>query len=197
MAFAAEQFVVDQPYAPLVLDKAQIEGSLWLGELQEYPHLYAFTVPASTTVRVELRAVDHTNEQPLFAGIMVRDRAGEGVQEVARLGQTENWSLEKSPRSKMSYQVRQPFETTLAPGAYRFEVSTPDNQGRYVLQFGTGDAGAGYFASLGDIREIQAFHGYGWWHIFRTTHIYVPFLLIGILLVMGYTWQYARRRKIL
>lgn len=194
---AADEFTVPEPYVPLAVEPAQVAGSLWLGDLDGYPHLYAFALPATTTVRVELRAVDHRGEQPLFAGILVRDRSERGVQEIARLGRTDKWSLEQSSRTKMNYLVRQPFETTLGPGEYRFEVSTPDNQGRYVLQFGVGDAEAGYFATLGDIRQIQAFHGYSWWHIFRTTHVYFPFLLIGILVGMAYTWRYARRRKLL
>lgn len=197
-AFAADEFSVPTPYAPLVLEEGQVDGSLWLGELNGYPHLYAFTVSGTTTVRVELRSVDmNGDELPLFAGILVRDQESTGVQEVARLGRTDQWDPERSSRTKMQYLVREPFETSVSPGEYRFEVSTPDNQGRYVLQFGLGDAEAGYFAALGDIRQIQAFHGYGWWHIFRTTHVYLPFLLIIIMLGMAATWYYARRRKLL
>jgi hypothetical protein len=193
---AAEVFTTAAPYEPRELSVGTVTDSLWLGELTNYPHLYTFSLPSTTTVQVELRAIPTRQEMSSsdLAGILVADTGDGSVREVARLSRTANWTVTKDGRSGVTYLARDPFAAKLGPGVYRFEVSTPKNQAKYMLRFGGPEDNQGYFAALGEIRTIHSFYGYGIWYMLTSPYVYVPLLLL--LLVIGFagTVWYARGR---
>ena len=198
VVLAQSQFLLfDQPYVPFLIPS--VETSQWFySELQNFPEMYQFDLMATSTFSVQIMAVDHTSRAPGLSGILVKDDSTGGVREIRRfLANSADWAVVRERRTQMQYKQGPQMAQELGPGTYRLEISTPDNQGRYSLRIGEERPTVGYFASLGEIRSIQAFHGFSWWHMFRTSHVYVPILILVILVGVVSTLYYARRQRML
>lgn len=188
-----------EQYAIYELPDDLLEEQLAYGELLGYPDTYQFRLAATTTVTVAIWDVDHTVDTSLLSGIVVYDEGQRGVREITRLSAAEaDWEMYTDARTTMRYRTGPIYTGDLSPGIYRVEISTPDNEGRYRMLFSAEDSTqSGYFATLRDIRATQVFHGYAWWYMLRTAHVYIP---IGIILFgvgIYATWRYARRRDLL
>ena len=188
----------DIPY--LVYDIEEYADGLWFySELIDYPEMYGFSLDATTTVKFSIDAIDHTGRVPGFSGIVVKDQGQEGVREVGRfLANDASWDVYTDPRTKMQYREGPSKSFTLGPGNYRVEVSTPNNRGRYVLKLGPATTPtSGYVQALREIRATHHFHDYGALHMLRTSHVYLPPLILFIGLGIFATYRYARRRRLL
>lgn len=197
MTSAQSTFLVfDIPY--LVFDIPEYTDGLWFySELDNYPEMYGFVLTSTTTVQLGIDAVDHTRRAPSISGILVEDREQEGVREVGRfLAGEASWDVFTDRRTQMEYRSGPSLIRDLGPGSYRVEVSTPTNEGRYVLKLGPAETpNSGYVDSLREIRAVQDFHGFGWLHMFRTSHVYLPFLIVFIFIGIAGTYWYARRQR--
>ncbi len=198
MVAAQSRFLVfDVPY--LVYDMPEYADGLWYySELENYPEMYGFILTSTTTVHLGIDAVDHTRRAPGISGILVEDREQEGVREVGRfLAGDAAWEIFTDRRTRMEYRSGPQITRELGPGSYRVEVSTPTNEGRYVLKLGPSETpNSGYTDSLREIRATQDFHGYGWLHMLRTSHVYVPILVHFILIGIAGTYWHARRKQL-
>ena len=187
---------VERPYDPYLLTTDIPWQQTLYGDLQGFPDLFEFTITATSTIPIVLRAIDLDGGESPFSLILVRDEAQRGVSEVLRLVTREIvWEPYTDRQTKMSYLTAPTITPNLEPGTYRLEVSTPDNEGRYAIVFGENVQRLGYLAAWQTIRSIHDFHGYGAIHMLRTSHAQIPFLIILILLGMAGTWYYARRRR--
>ena len=188
----------DIPY--VVYEIEEYTDGLWFySELMDHPEMYGFSLDATTTVKFSIDAIDHTVRAPGFSGILVKDQGQEGVREVGRfLANDASWDVYTDSRTKMQYREGPSKSVTLGPGNYRVEVSTPNNHGRYVLKLGpAATPSVGYVQALREIRATQHFHGQSGWHMFRTSHVYLPPLIIFISLGIFATYRYARRRRLI
>ena len=187
---------VGEPYEPYLLADDMIQQQVVYSELLGFPDLYEFELAATSTIPVQVRAVDETAEVD-FSLILVADEGNAGVREIFRLPARQSvWQLYTDTSTRMSYLVSEVLEPELAPGIYRLEVSTPDNEGRYSIIFGEESSTVGYFARFGEIRSIHNFHGYGPLSMFRTAHVYMPILIVIVLFGLFFTWRYARRNRL-
>lgn len=186
----------DVPYVVYQID-TYTDGQWYYSELIDHPEMYGFSLSATTTVHFAIAAVDHTDRAPGFSGILVEDEGQRGVREVGRfLANDASWNVFTDSRTKMEYRTGPRMSTTLGPGEYRVEVSTPNNVGRYVLKLGTATTPqSGYIQALREIRATQDFHGHGWLHMVRTKHVYVPIVLGVIFFGLYGAYRYSRRKK--
>ena len=186
----------DIPYQ--VYDIPEYTDGWWsYSELRDYPEMYGFVLTSTTTVQLRIDAIDHADESPSISGILVQDRGQEGVSEIGRfLADDAAWDVFIDRRTRMMYRNGPEITRELGPGNYRVEVSSPSNEGRYVLKLGSSETpNSGYFESLREIRATQDFHGFGWSYMLRTSHVYVPILLFFMLIGIAGTYWYARRQR--
>lgn len=183
------------PYAPLAIN-AEIETEqLYLGELRGDPHMYEVTLEEEGEFVLTL--VQRSTEAPVpFSLIVVRDNDNHrGVTEVGRLtGKDIEWSEYYDGAFALSFLRSETVSYTLTPGVYRFEVSTPDNIGKYLLVLGTKPDDTGYFAKLGDIRLVQDFFGASFFRIFISTYVLYP---VGVVVLIGLIYATWRRQRAL
>ena len=199
-AVAQSRFLVfDIPY--LVFDIPEYRDGLWYySELDNYPEMFGFVLMSTTTVHLTIDAVDHTRRAPGISGILVKDQGAAGVQEVGRfLAGDVSWDIFTDRRTRMEYRAGPSITRELGPGNYRVEVSMPTNEGRYVLKLGPSETpkSANYVDALREIRATQDFHGFGVMHMFLTSHVYLPILILFFLLGIAGTFWYARRKQLL
>ena len=168
------------------------------GDLAGNPDTYQFTLTASTTLTFILYTLDEQDAHPIFSNIIVADEGNRGVREIDRMQAAAlQWEPYQSATTKMRYRRSEEREIDFAPGTYRVEVSTPDNVGAYRMDIhGEDTPRVGYFSTLANIRAVQSFHGYAWWHLFRTSTVLTPLLFIIVVMGMLGTWWYARRHKL-
>lgn len=183
-----------EPYA--VVDLATYTGvqELYLGNLNDFPIMYEFSVSEEQVLRAEL-SQRYTGKEPIkFSLIVVRidDNTG-SVKEVVRLNPTsDDWRVERDRVIGMTFWRGPKLEETLATGTYRVEVSTPDNQGKYGLLLGTVSSDAGYFATLGTVRTVQKFFGHTFFRLLASSYVYYPLGILLLIFGLRKTWQYRK-----
>ncbi len=182
------------PFEPVVLAEPDVELSrTYLGTLDGYPDMVEFSVFASTSLALQLWQAP-TDTPTQFGLIVVRvNEDGRGVTEVAR-AQQERVVWETTPIEALgsSLTVSESLETTLAPGQYRIEVSTPTNQGAYVLQLLNGE-GHGYFTTVASVFAVQQHFSLGVFALLRSPYVLYPIGLVVVGLGLFFTWRYHRR----
>ena len=197
-AYVVELFPPDVRYEPVSVTGALSDKRTILGELNNAPHLYEFRIVATSTFAVVLYAVDEDDPDPQFAGIVVRQEPRGGVHEVARLHPADaDWSLWREPLTRMKYRQGPSYQTELTPGTYQFEVSTPDNDGRYAVTIGTDEVSVGYLTLVRNIYRTQQFHGAHWWALLGTLPMFIPLAFGGTVGVAYCGVRFARRRGLL
>lgn len=194
--FAVQFNEITVPYENYVVTQSDIEALTLYGELNNFPDMFELNYTATTSVSFAVDALGESEQIPLFSGIIVRDEGSAGVREISRLpAHSAEWELERDPRTKMLYQRGPVAMVEFSPGTYRIEISTPDNFGKYRVLINEGSAAPKYLAAVSEIRAIQHFHGFSWWHMLRTSHVYVPMLILVILFGLGGTYYLARRHR--
>jgi hypothetical protein len=186
---------VASPYAIVPVTEDIKNPQLHLGVLDNFPVMYEFYLASSTDFRAKI-------SQPIISGkatpnpfglMLVRqDDRGGGVTEIARLTSAEDsWSITKDSSIGSSFWQGEEIETTLQSGTYRIEVSTPDNEGKYLLNFGP-EGDYGYFASLSRAWTIQQFLGYSPLRILTSSLVYYPLGILFITFLISRTWKYRK-----
>lgn len=177
---------VTQPdvFTPDVLTAPSTDATYY-GELTDWPHTFTFVV--STPTPVQYTVATAADGAPVSL-LLVRE-ARRGVEEVARQnGATVAWQALRDPRLGVALRQAPTIETTLDPGRYKLEISSPVNQGKYQLAVGAGSSG-GYWATIRDTFVVHNFYGH-WSSAFATWRV----LLLG-LLVAGLGWWLWRRSR--
>ncbi len=182
------------PYEVMVQEGSPEREHLILGTLNGDPVMYEITSDVQFTLTVEIRAVPGGEAQPQFSGIIVRQNEELGVAEVARLRATEtNWPPVRDKVTGLTYQAGPFWSESEHAGTYRIEVSTPTNQGAYMLQLGTVPERVGYRATVRSIATVYDFYGVSKFRMFNSPYIHYP---VGIVVVLGLilaTWYLQRR----
>lgn len=169
----------------------------YYGVLEGHPHTYEFTVAATSTIFIQTLLPDVPDDTVFTkpSGLLVEVLASGRVAEIIRLTPGEaNWESEFEPFGGDRYLQGPLFRDELAPGIYRFEVSTPDNMTKYVLAIGDEErwSGTNPLTLLGRIYQVKQFYGKPWYAVWQSPFYYVPtIILLGIL---GF-WYYRRQRR--
>ncbi|MCU0678257.1 MAG: hypothetical protein MUF19_01565 [Candidatus Pacebacteria bacterium] len=193
-AYFLTEHTLEVPYEVLILEQPITERQLVAGELEGYPEMIEFTTDTETTLRVSLLGLAGSTT-PNFGGIVVRVREPRGVEEVVRLKPADaTWESVREPVSKLSFLLGPEFETTIASGTYRVEVSTPENFGKYLIVLGEEDVHHGYGATWSAVSTLYEFAGVTKLGMVRTSLVYVPLLILLILGGFGYTIYRTRDR---
>ena len=163
-----------------------------LGELADQPHMYTFTLTATTTLQVEMRSI-YNDSDFLYTGILVKKRPRRGVEEIVRLSApVDSWEQFRDTVTKTQY-LRGPTGTLeLIPGTYFFEVSTPINTGKYMVVFGEGALSGGVVSRLQAIRTVQRFHGHSSLRMLLLWQVFLPLVFVCI----GVVYVYMRRNRL-
>ncbi|MCA9324972.1 hypothetical protein KDA23_02805 [Candidatus Saccharibacteria bacterium] len=165
------------------------------GTLTGYPHTYQLVVTADespVTLFAEVLVPDREDVTNDRSVIIVKE-AQHGVSEVARLRAREaGWESFFEPFGADRYRRGDSYETELDTGVYLIEVSTPENQGPYVLVVGKREAFSifDYPQLIVDMYRVKHWYGKSGWLVLQSPLVYVPLVLI--VLVWGFIW-YRRR----
>jgi hypothetical protein len=174
------------------IDEPALKRS-YFGTLTGFPHTYRFTLTEQTEVTFQIAEPDIF--QPAGApSVIVVHEVERGVEEVARLSASEvGKEAETVYATGDTYRLGERFTELLQPGAYLVEVSNGDNEGKYVLHFGSEavDDGLGYVGTLKQVYAIKRFFDKPAIMVLQSPYYYVPTML---LLVAG-LWWYRRRQQ--
>lgn len=193
-AFNPEVVAPERPY-----DVTPIEGDLemtreFLGSLQNYPQTFEFTATGEFNFSVKLlQPLD--DELTPFNLIVVREVGrNQGVTEIARLNQpATDWQDVQNSAVAANFKQSRTIEAKLQPGTYRMEVSTPRNDGDYLLIFGGTPVSSGYFTALSSVWRTQQHFGYSPLRILLSPYTYYPIVLL--VLIVGSYLVYRRYTK--
>lgn len=166
------------------------EQQLHLGILEGQPHLYSFTIEATTTLTVAVWTLPK-DSAPKPTLLMVKDNPIRGVESVFRASGTETeWSGKRDHDSQIEYMVGGSFSHEVTPGVYRVEVSTPENIDRYIFVVGENDTSS-WWQRVRSVYTLETFAGYGWWYMVRSPLVYRPLILMSV--IAGAIWYWRRR----
>lgn len=195
-AYSVIETDVSQPYDIVPIEVVAPEQISYLGTLEEYPVMYEVTSEDSFVFEAQLWQWAGSEPEPLVMLLIRKNDRGGGVSEVTRMTiEPAEWEYRKDSKLGMSFLVSPAIQEEVEAGTYRLEVSSPDNQARYLLQVGSESPEVGYFAELGAIRQTQAYFGQSIFSMLKSSYVYYP---IGILLLLGAIYQtarFARRRN--
>lgn len=163
----------------------------FFGTLAGNPEMYELTLEERTRLVVALRVPVEAESQPSISGLLVKE-AERGVEEVKRLpGQSDYLKKSYDFWTGDSYLRGPSLALELEPGDYLFEVSSPDNEGRYVLTIGDDDTlQLNYWQALRHIYRVKLFLGKSSLAMVESPLVYIPVLVLLILISV-----YWRRRR--
>lgn len=164
------------------------------GQLSGFPHRYEFTVESRKTLQVEILVPDIAEATNDVGGIIVTKRKDGFVDEVAKLNaETASWDSFYEPFGGDRYRQGPQFTETVEPGEYVVEVSTPRNEGKYVLVIGQLEdfSSVGLFGTMQRIYQVKQFYGKPPIAVLQSPFYYVPF---SILLIVIFLLWYRYRR---
>ena len=123
--FAYEAIVetIPVPYEVVQLVGDTQTSKVVLGELQDAPEMFELVINATSTLALEVRAIPTGNTQPIFSGIIIKQKAIRGIEEVARMSATDaTWDRLVDSSTGLPYLAGPYFSETVTPGTYRIEV---------------------------------------------------------------------------
>ena len=191
---AFELFIteVERPYEPVLIEEEDLHiKQVFLGELDDFPIMYEINVDESTDFSVGVRQKYAGSEPIDFSLILIRENDnGKGVTEIARLRpRSENWDITKDKSLGLTFWESAQLSKDVEPGLYRLEISTPNNQGKYLLYFGEEDE-SGYFKNLSNAHQIQKYFGYSVIKMLSSSLVYYLLGIIFLIFVINKTWKY-------
>lgn len=198
-AFSASAYnpIIAEPeevYSPIVIEGDPYVQREYLGSLNTFPDMYELTTAVNMTLKLQLRQRDTKQAVP-FGLIMVRqNEADGGVAEVVRVNEDlSKWQSYRSSVLGVALLQGAVIETELEPGTYRIEVSTPDNQGNYMLVVGEEVESIGFFRALGHIYVTQQHFGYTPFRMLFSSYVFYPLGIVLVLFGMYRTWVYREK----
>jgi hypothetical protein len=193
LAYQVSEYTMPVPYDVYRID-TDISAEHWyVGNLEDFPEMYEFTIEATTTLGIALFTLPG-DTTPDLGGIIVRDTPPRGVAEVARLKSGEaSWETDRDGVSGLTFRQGPTLIEEIGPGTYRIELSTPDNAGPYVLRLGTEANPQGYFAAWGATSRLYEFAGVTKFGMIRSPLVYYPLGILIVLGLIGVTFWYTRR----
>ena len=177
------------------IDRPEVSWAYY-GELQGFPHTYEIRSEESFLLYTQILEPDIDGAMNNHDVIVVRERDnGRGVEEVVRFyAKDTDWQSFHEPFGNDAYLAGGEYEAEVEPGVYRIEVSTPRNEGKYVLSVGKIEdfSDVSYFETVKRIYQVKLFFEKPGIAVVLSPFVYVP--LIIILLIMGIFYYFYRRR---
>lgn len=178
---SAHQLKFPTPTGPddYIYIEEPLVSKAFYGELDNFPHTYRLEITEPTLFFTELLVPEFVTEQNRFA-ILVREEK-RGVTEMIRLNPKDaSWETFFERYGGDSYRRGPSYETTLEPGNYIFEVSTPENLGKYILVVGKEEKMSedGFFSSLKDIYQVKVFMEKPFFLVLQSPFYYVPTIIL-------------------
>lgn len=190
-AYSPEVVEPEKPFDSIIItDNFNHE---FLGTLDGFPDMFEFVIQEETELTLQL--LQKPTDEPVSLGLILIevDPLRGGVTEIIRLKESvEEWSEVRYSSIGVTLLETSMQQVTLEPGIYRAEVSTPVNEGVYMLKFQSELSDSGYFSSIKGVWVTQRHFDFSWLQIFLSTYVYYT---LGILLILAgliYTWK---RRK--
>jgi hypothetical protein len=196
-AFDAVSETVPTQYEVITIQNPETE-QLILGELEDAPEMFEVVSENPFTLTFEIRAVpDRTAAiTPQLSGIIIKQKEIRGVEEIARLNAGDSeWAVVTDKATGLKYQAGGYYSEQVEAGTYRIEISSPNNQGKYMLLVGTNTDDNGYFASLADIKSVYQFYGLSTIRMFSSPYVHYPLGIFVLLGLIGGTWYWQRNQK--
>jgi hypothetical protein len=168
-------------------------STAYYGNLQDFPHTYELELTEPTKIYTELLVPGFVSATDRSVIIVKKERRG--VTEVVRLNKKdEPWPSFYEFFGGDIYRRGPVYETQLEAGSYLLEVSTPDNEGKYVLVVGEKEyiSPWDYFRLLGDIYDVKIFMEKPGIMVLQSPFYFVP---IGITLIGLCVFWYRHRHK--
>ncbi len=183
------------PYEILDIDARIEEEQIYLGELVGEPHSFEFSLGEEKTFVATLMQLDEEAETIPLSLILVRvNDNNRGVKEVGRVkGADMSWVKITDSGLGIKFKSSEPISYKISTGTYRVEISTPNNLGKYLIRIGETPREVGYFARLDDIRLVQRFFGFSFFHLFLSAYFYYPLGIMVILVLFWFTWRYHQK----
>lgn len=186
-----------QPYEALTIDADIETAHNYLGELKGDPHLFEFTLKEPKKLSLVISQREINKERAPFSLILVRNNgSGRGVTEIGRVKNEEmDWQTNYNQNLSFELTNSKTISYELEPGVYRFEISSPLNQGRYLLLVGQINDESSYSEKIKSIIMIQDFFGLSNWRVILSTTVLYPGGSILILLLFWLTWRYQHKKQ--
>ena len=192
-AFTSLPVVSSSSYEPHVVTSPVTAKRVYLGTLEGFPDMYEIASPEPFTLDLALSTLVDSPVKPALSVIIV-EAGVSGVTEVSRINHdAENWQLKRESITGLSLLAGPEYQSELAAGTYWIEISTPDNNGQYLLTLGHQPLDTGYFATLQSIAQTYEFVGQSKWRMIRSPYVYWPLssgLIICLLIVI---WRERKR----
>lgn len=166
----------------------------FFGKLEGFPHTFQFRVDQTMTLAAYIGVPDMSTQKNDVSIILVKAER-RSVSEIGRtLIKDQLWGSTYDSMLVESWRSGGSLEYTLVPGAYTFEVSSPDNRDMYRIVFGTEKIKRSYFENIGVLFEVKKLLGSSVFTIFLSPLIYVPLLLIFAAVLVG-MYLYTRKKQ--
>jgi len=164
----------------------------YFGRLDAYPHTFDFEVTNKQAFKASIEVPDTTVQKNDISIIIVKAER-RGVSEVGRTKISEQvWTPVYNSMYAESFKQGGVLEGELEPAWYKIEVSSPNNEGKYHLVWGTEKSGRGYFANVQALFEVKTFLGNSKWGALQSPLIYWP---LGLLFLIGGYILYRKRNQ--
>jgi hypothetical protein len=184
---------VERPYDVVAVEEDEGVGHAFLGELKDFPVMYEVNTDESITFMAQVRQpYSQATDLVPFSLIVIRQNDdGRGVTEVVRQRPSaDDWTVVEDSVFGMTFWESEKLSATIGPGIYRIEISTPENQGRYMLMIGESEQSSGYFETLANVRMTQNFFGVSIFKMLTSSYVYYPIGIFLLLFVIHRTWKY-------
>lgn len=177
--FAYTSVIADPANDKIVLPIANAEvPQEHFGKLLGFPHTFEFKVTEAMPFKAHI-AVQDTLEQKNDISIIVIKQERRGVSEVGRTRiKDQAWETQKDVLLAETFRSGGRLEAQLEPGMYKLEVSSPDNVGKYKLEWGTTKLKRSYFENVRVLFEVKSFLDSSPFSAFLSPLLYIPLLLL-------------------
>jgi hypothetical protein len=153
----------------------------YFGRLDDYPHTFEFEIAQTMPFKAAIFVPDWEVQKNDISIIIIKEER-RGVSEVGRTRiKEQSWDTVRDLKFVETFRSGGYLEGTLEPGVYRLEVSSPNNEGKYRVVWGTKKVDRNYFDDVRALFEVKSFLNTSTWSVVLSPLIYIPlFLLIGI-----------------
>jgi hypothetical protein len=163
----------------------------YFGRLDDYPHTFEFEVYEAMPFKASVFVPDWEVQKNDISIIIIKEER-RGVSEVGRTRINEqSWEAITDYKFVETFRNGGSLEGNLEPGVYRLEVSSPNNEGKYRMVWGTKKVDRNYFDDVRALFEVKQFLNTSQSSAFLSPLIYIP-----VLLCIGLAFYFVRRRRI-
>ena len=190
-AYTVFETDISQPYEIVPIEAVPPVQHNYLGTLEEFPVMYELVSEEPFTFAAQVSQSTGVELQPLSLLLIRKNDRNGGVAEVTRMTiAPDQWVTRKDNKLGLTLVTSPVISESVEAGTYRIEVSSPDNQGKFLLTIGEEATTPGYFSELSAIRQTQSYFGYGIFSMLKSSYVYYPIGIMLLLLAFFKTWQY-------